>query len=215
LLLNCVSEKKPIEQSSQASIVKLPEWSAINESPLVLWQEKNIVRAQQQTDLEKSKMYPGFVFGYNSSTIIGWQTIAQNIERYYGKGDRFSSFDIGLTIPIFSGAQRAKISANNMLVTQNKLERDAVKQQLSASLADASKLYLQSRKLVDNYQKNSLPNASLLIQTVSNKLQAGEIGYLEWVMVVNQAIQIKSEYFTYVQQMNDAVFEIEKLTSKN
>jgi len=63
------------------------------------------------------------------------------------------------------------------------------------------------------YEKNMLPNAALLIETAGRKMTAGEITYLEWVMIINQAIQIKSEYLNYIQQLNENAIELEKLTA--
>ena len=54
-----------------------------------------------------------------------------------------------------------------------------------------------------------------MIETASKKLNEGEIGYLEWVMIINQAIQIQNEYFNYVQQLNEGAIEIEKITANN
>ena len=73
--------------------------------------------------------------------------------------------------------------------------------------------YLQNKKLVLSYQKSMLPNATLLIETAGRKINAGEITYLEWVMIINQAIQIKSEYLNYIQQLNENAIELEKLTA--
>ena len=215
LLINCNKAFEPYTENSKESLTKLPDAYTIQGTPLMQLQEKSILRAQQQMRLEKSKLMPSFNIGFNSSTIIGWQTIAQNMERYYGTGQRFSSFNAGLSLPIFSGAQRARIAASDVLIKQNKLEQTAVNQQIGAMLNDAVLLYLQNKKLVDNYQQNILPNATVLIGAATTKLNAGEIGYLEWVMIVNQAIQIKSEYLNYVQQLNDAAIEIEKTSTNN
>ena len=54
-----------------------------------------------------------------------------------------------------------------------------------------------------------------MIETASKKLNAGEISYLEWVMIINQAIQIQNEYFNYIQQLNDGAIEIEKISANN
>ena len=187
----------------------------LEQTPLMLLQEKNIVHASQLVNLEKSKLAPSINFGYNSNTFIGWQSAADKVETYFGKDTRFASVNFGLSIPIFSGAQRARINAGNILVQKNKLEQLAVKQQVNANLKDAIVYYLQNKNLVDNFQKNSMPNAEILITTATNKLNLGEIGYLEWVMIVNQAMQVRSEYFNYIQQLNEAAIEIEKISSNN
>ena len=89
----------------------------------------------------------------------------------------------------------------------------ALQQQLSSNFKNLLNAYLQNKKLVIAYQKNMLPNATLLIETADRKINAGEITYLEWVMIVNQAIQIKSEYLNYIQQLNENAIELEKLTA--
>lgn len=82
-------------------------------------------------------------------------------------------------------------------------------------MADALKIYAQHSRLVTSYQSSILPNASKIITITTDKLNAGEIGYLDWVILINQSIQIRSEYFNTVQQLNEAAFEIEKISAIN
>ena len=178
-------------------------------------QEKNIKKSEQQKQLEKSKLYPTLTAGYNSTTIIGWQTTTQNKERYFGSDHRFGTYNIGLGIPIFSGAQKARMNASNIVIEQNKLEQLAMSQQLKANLKDAIAQYLQHKKIVADYQQNSIPNAKLLMEAAAKKMNAGEIGYLEWVMIMNQAIQTQNDYLNYIQLLNESAVEIEKISSNN
>jgi cobalt-zinc-cadmium resistance protein CzcA len=90
-----------------------------------------------------------------------------------------------------------------------------VKQQLDIGFANAMQVYIRNTQLLHSYQSSLLPNASTIIKTATQKLSAGEIGYLDWVIHVNQALQIRSEYLNTVQQLNDAAFEIEKLSAIN
>ncbi|MEY3209108.1 MAG: hypothetical protein RL064_1139 [Bacteroidota bacterium] len=215
VLINCQIVYLPTADKVKYELGVLPDLLMLEETPLLRLQEKNILHATQLVKLEKSKLAPSINLGYNSNTFIGWQSAADKVETYYGKDTRFASLNLGVAIPIFSGAQRARINAGNILVQQNRLEQLAVKQQLKANLTDAILFYLQNKKLVDNFQKTSMPNAELLITTATNKLNLGEIGYLEWVMIVNQAMQVRSEYFNYIQQLNEAAIEIEKISSNN
>ena len=185
----------------------------VAETPQIKLSQQRIALAENQLKLEKGKLQPSFNVGYVSSTIIGWQPTTQNMEQYFGQDHRFNAFNMGLSIPLFSSAQRAKIAAGGFNVQQNKLEQIAVEQQLSSNLSNLITQYLQNRKLISQYQKTILPNTSILIETASKKLSAGEIGYLEWVMIINQAIQIKSEYLNYIQQLNEYAIELEKITA--
>ena len=58
-----------------------------------------------------------------------------------------------------------------------------------------------------------MPGAALLMQAATQKLTAGEINYLDWVMLMNQSIQTRANYYMVVAQFNDAAFELEKLNT--
>lgn len=206
---------EPVVNEITFTIDKLPDLQGINQTPFMKLQEANILKSEQQLKLEKSKLYPTINFGYNSATIMGWQTTTQNNERYFGTDNRFSSFNIGLGVPLFNSAQKARVNAGNLAISQNRLEKNAITQQLQSNLKDAITLYLQNKQIVTSYELNILPNSKILIDAATKKIKAGEIGYLEWVMIVNQAIQSKSEYLGYVQQLNEAAFEVEKITLNN
>lgn len=215
VLINCTMPYEPVVNEITFTIDKLPDLQGINQTPFIKLQEANILKSEQQLKLEKSKLYPTINLGYNSATIMGWQTTTQNNERYFGTDNRFSSFNIGLGVPLFNWAQKARVNAGNLAISQNRLEKNAITQQLQSNLKDAITLYLQNKQIVTSYELNILPNSKILIEAATKKIKAGEIGYLEWVMIVNQAIQSKSEYLAYVQQLNEAAFEVEKITFNN
>ncbi|MGY0037531.1 TolC family protein [Pedobacter sp. NJ-S-72] len=131
------------------------------------------------------------------------------------KGNGFSSVNAGVGIPVFFGAQRAKIKASTVLIRQREEELSVSKQELEAGLNEALKIYTQNSRLIKSYQTSILPNASKIITITTDKLNAGEIGYLDWVILINQSIQIRSEYFNTVQQLNETAFEIERISAVN
>jgi len=51
------------------------------------------------------------------------------------------------------------------------------------------------------------------MQTATQKLTAGDINYLDWVMLMNQSIQTRADYYNAVMSYNEAAFELEKLNS--
>jgi cobalt-zinc-cadmium resistance protein CzcA len=214
-LLNCSVQYEPSFENNILILTAMPDLRSLEQSPALRIQEANITKSEQQLKLEKSKLNPNLNMGYNSTTIIGWQTTTQNNERYYGSDHRFGTFNIGLSVPLFASAQKARINAGNIAISQNKLEKQAVSQQLQTNLKDAISMYLQNKKVVEEYQRSVLPNTKILIESASKKLNAGEIGYLEWVMIINQAIQGQNEYLGYVQQLNEAAIEVEKLSLNN
>ncbi len=214
-LINSKLTRIPFAENNIMELQRIPDILVVPETPQIKISQQKVTLAENQLKLDKGKLQPSFNVGYISSTIIGWQPTTKNTEKYFGQGYRFNAYNMGLSVPLFSTAQRSKIAASNISVQQNKLDQIAVEQQFTSNLTNLVTQYFQNKKLVNQYQKTILPNANLLIEVATKKLAAGEVGYLEWVMIVNQAIQIQNEYFNYVQQLNDGAIEIEKISTNN
>ncbi|KIO76970.1 acriflavine resistance protein B, partial [Pedobacter lusitanus] len=215
VLLNAQHQMWPENDNVLYKLSVLPDADQTADNPLLKLQQQQLQLSKQQYKLEKSKLLPSLNLGYSNTSIVGWQTLSSGSEIYFDKGKRFSSVNAGLGIPVFFGAQRSKIKASNVLIRQKEQELATSRQDLSTALADALKVYARNSKLISSYQDKILPNASKIITITTDKLNAGEIGYLDWVILINQSIQIRSEYFNTVQQLNEAAFEIEKISAVN
>ncbi len=213
LLMNSKRQVEPSAEDPLYVISILPETQNIIQNPLVKIQEEMVVLSKQQYKLEKSKLLPNLNAGINSGTIMGWQSTSQTNQQYFGSNKRFNTITAGIGIPIFGSAQKARINASNILIKQREQELDATQLQLKGELENAIELYTRHSQMVNSYHQTMLPNAKSIIQTASQKLNTGEIGYLNWVMLINQAIQINIEYLNTIQSMNDAAFEIERISA--
>src|SRR5690606_17865105 len=85
----------------------------ISENPLLnmMGQQKNI--ASQQTALEKAKLLPGWQLAYNLNSFKG----AGPDDKIYGAGLQFHSVQLGVSLPLFSGGQKARIEAAKVAET--------------------------------------------------------------------------------------------------
>ena len=211
--VNTSSKVQPYSSGIEYDGVVLSNITLIESAPLVQLQRQQIDLSEKLVAVEKSKLNPSFLLGYSSMTINGWQAISQTADKYFGSSDRFGTVSVGLMVPIFSAAQKARISAGSILVKQKKLEETAVKQELQQKIQEATALYIQYKKAIDGYHKKGLPGAALLMQSATQKLTAGDINYLDWVMLMNQSIQTLANYYMEVAQYNDAAFELEKLNT--
>jgi cobalt-zinc-cadmium resistance protein CzcA len=67
---------------------------------------------------------------------------------------------------------------------------------------------------INLFETKTLSNAQLIIETANKQFANGEINYLEWVMLTNQAILIKNEYLNSVNNLNESVIQILYLSNK-
>lgn len=215
ILLNGQTNYKPQSATPQYLLPVIPDSNSLANNRYKLLREQELLFSKQEVQLEKSRLLPSLNAGFSSSTITGWQTPHLNPKDLYFNGSkRFSSFNIGIGIPLFFGSQRSKIKANQLLVQQKELELTALDQQLKLQLTNAVKTYNRYSQLLESFEQTLLPNSETVIRAVSQKLSTGEIGYLEWVVLVNQTMQTRSDYYRTIQQFNEAAFQIEQISGK-
>lgn len=66
---------------------------------------------------------------------------------------------------------------------------------------------------VDYYKTKGLQNSELIISTANRQFYEGEINYLEWTMLINQALDIQNKNIDALKRLNDQVIELNALSS--
>lgn len=209
LLLNSTTVFIPDENDPMAIGFKVAvhlnvDTSFLMEHPAIQFYQQQKQIASAVTGVEKSKLLPDLILGYNIMSIRG--TGANNKE--YNSIPRFQSVQIGLGIPIFNSGQKAKINAarvNEMVVAG---EYDMNLQNFETAYKRALLQYQKNNEAVAYFEKTALKNADIITTSVNNKFINGDINYLEWVMLMNQAISIQSDYIEAVKNLNESAVEI-------
>ena len=174
--------------------------------PLIKLQQQEEKAALATTKMEQAKLLPEFNVGYNNTTLRDDVNFTQS--------DRFQSFQLGLSIPLFGGSQRNKVKSAKTYQAFRKSETDNASKQISTILKSAYSQYQRQLLLVENLEKDGLKTASEITSTLNKQLKNGEINYLEWTMLNNQAIGIKESYFDAIQQLNKNITELNYLLAQ-
>src|SRR5690606_16174782 len=82
----------------------------IENHPLIQAIQQEAKVAKQNKKVERAHGLPTFTLGYSNISLIGTHS-KNGIESYYGRDQRFSYIDIGISIPLTYGATRAKIQS--------------------------------------------------------------------------------------------------------
>ncbi len=210
LLLNSESDFIPKIVDLKLSLDKTIDSTLVTQHPnlKILEQQKKVSLAS--TKLEKSKLLPSLTLGYNNTSITG--TGANDV--VYDKSTRFQSGQIGLGIPLFGGSQKAKIAASKIgeSISENEYQRE--KLVLQTQFQNAISQYQSDLEKLDYFEKTALPNAKIIIETANKQFYNGDINYLDWVLLANQSITIKSNYIDTVIHQNEIIIQLNYLTSK-
>ena len=204
LLLNSQGRFKPMDESFKMAGPLMMDTMILKNHPslsLILQQQK---MADASVRLEKSKLLPDLSFGYSNTSLIG----VGADEKFYSSSKRFSSVQAGLGIPIFARAQKARISGAKFskLLAENNYASGWQSLQTEYQLALTNyKKYLQT---VTYYEGTALKNATLITNTANQQLANGNINYLEWVLLLNQATTVKNDYIESVKNLNQSIIQL-------
>jgi cobalt-zinc-cadmium resistance protein CzcA len=134
-------------------------------------------------------------------------------EMNYGSSKRFHYVSAGIGIPIFFKAQNARIAAAKLQWESNKKQTDLIGLQVQHDYQNALQQVAKFRQSLQYYENEGLNNADLIITTADQQFQGGDIDFLQWALVVDQAIAIKTEYINALSGYNQAVIKLLKMNN--
>lgn len=205
LLINSSELRLPQSESYKIQLSATDQAALENHPLFKLYLQKEKVAAAA-TQVEKSKLLPEINLGYNNMSIQNGLN--------YDLGSRFHSFQLGLGIPIFYGAQKARIKSAQTLQDITKNETAYAGKQLKAELEDALSQFKKNQEIVNDFEGSGLKNAKGITQTLNRQLQKGEINYLEWTVLNEQALSLRLDYLNAVNDLNNSIIQLNYLLSK-
>ena len=210
LLLNTTTVFMPSAENSKMVFTTTLDTSLMSKHPTIqiLQQEKNV--SLVNTQLQKSKLFPDLHITYSNTSIQGQG--ADN--KFYSKSTRFSSVQFGVGVPLFFGSQSAKIKSAKIseLISENNFQIGL--QTIKAENEMAFKKYQTQTETVNYFEQTALQNANTITKTANEQFANGDINYLEWTMLINNAISIQSNYTDAVNDLNQTIIQLNYLTSK-
>ncbi len=165
---------------------------------MILEQQKNI--AEKQTLVEKSKLLPGLSVAYNLNSFKGLGPD----DKLYTATPQFHSVQLGVSVPIFSSAQKSRIEASKL--AENIAENDFQNAQFNLQNKQRQLLenYQTNTEIVQQYESSELKNAEVITETSKKQFLNGEINFLDFVILLNQAIGVRSNYIDALWKLNES-----------
>lgn len=210
LLLNTNEKYIPFEKEVKIIFTNPLDSSNILEHPYIKILEKQNQISALHTKIERSKLLPDFSLSYNNMTMKG--TGADNLT--YTASDRFQSVQIGLGIPLFYGPQKAKINTASIYQKISANNYSIGVKNYKIQLNNEVQQYFTNEKIVSYYENDALINATKIIDSATLQFTNGNINYLEWLMLINQSINIQNEYLNAVETLNNNAILIQYYLTK-
>jgi cobalt-zinc-cadmium resistance protein CzcA len=210
LLLNTSISYIPSAENFKMDNSNATDSNVIGNHPSIKLLQQQKQYSLVNTRLEKARLLPELTLAYSNMSIKG--VGADNVD--YGYDKRFQAAQIGLGIPLFFRSFNAKIGASKLeqLMAENRLKTET--NLMNAEWNKTNAQYSNYLKTITIYESKTLNNAQLIIETANKQFTNGDINYIEWVMLTNQAIAIKNEYLNGVYHLNESIIQLNYLSNK-
>ena len=186
---------------------------ALSANPQLSYLLQQATISQHVKKVERNRILPDINVGYFSQSLVGIQNI-NGQDQFFGGGRRFQGFELGLSMPLWIAPQmaRAKAAAFNEEIARKNAEH--FQTTLSGAYAQALQEIDKNLASLDYYQSSALKNAELILTQSRLAFTAGQIGYIEYLQSLKNAIAIKSNYLQSLNLYNQSVVKIEFLLGK-
>ncbi len=200
----------PASGLSRLTLVVPTDSLSLARNPLLGQLAQQIVVAEQTRQVEQARLRPDFVLGLFSQTLIGPQLI-DGVERQFGVGNRFWGGQVGVSLPLLAGPQRARIEAARIGEQIARTEQTTRQLALEQQLTLAIRQYGAYRDALTEYEQTALPQAQLIQTNARRAFQGGDIGYVEFSLAIQQALTIRLSYLDLLNLYNQSVLTINYL----
>lgn len=187
--------------------------SLIANNPSLQAMYQQAVIAEQSKKVEMATVLPDLTVGFFNQSLIGTQVInGQDV--FYGADKRFMGVNVGVAIPLtfFSNAAQVKSMDFTYQALQKEAENEKVMMQ--AQLQNAFQQYHQFLAQYNYYAMVALPNVETIINTATVGFNSGDIGYIEYLTALETATDTQLSYLSAVNQLNQAVININFLINE-
>ena len=190
----------------------LPDVAGVANLPALQVARQQKQLAEREIDVQRNALLPQLSIGYTNQSIQGVHNY-NGVEKMYSAGTRFSTVAVGLNIPLFKKAARARIEAAQTQSEAAQKQVQEVERQQQLLLQQLLLQHQNNEKQLRFYQQ-ALQQAKLLREHSTLQLNSGETSYLQWMQLINQSIQLEAGYFEALANWNTTVIELNALTNR-
>jgi len=187
--------------------------TGLSNHPLFAYNAQKVAVANAEINAEKKKLLPDFNAGYFHQLVIRGFDPAK-INRNYTPGTRIAGFQVGVSVPLFTKAQKATIEAAKVQSQIVQTEAMLSSSQLQNSYSQLVNEFLKLQQAIDYYTSGANTQAKEIIRISQFAFKKGEIGYVEFIQNLTQAVSIQLNYLETVREYNEIIIKLNSLKGK-
>lgn len=209
-LLNINKEVIPVEKTLPMLVHAMDSLAMADHNALLAYQQQQVAIASAKVALERAKTMPELTLGYAQQLVIRSFDPA-NLNRDYTPGTRIAGLQVGIALPLFNGAGRARITSEKIATQIAENDYLELQRKVSIQYQQELKNYNKNKHLIDYFTSTGLKQADEQLRIAQVSYDLGEIGYIEYIQNMSLAIESRLGYLRTVRQLNQSVIELQFL----
>ena len=168
--------------------------------------------ADREVALAKNEFLPGISVGATVQALIkGFNPY--HIERNRFEPGNFMGIEVGISVPLFFGAQRSRLKAANAEKAATLLRTEYAEAETLGEVASLrARLDIMEKKLL-GLQQESAPRAREISRIATVSYDLGEIDYLEYIANMETAYSVYRDLEDAVYEYNQTIIRLNEITA--
>lgn len=204
---NAQKKLKTLMQYDSAFIVIRQEIHLVEVEKAGLEMNSGLKMLQTESDvqysmlkLERSRLLPDLSLGY----FMG--------SNHYANAANYQGVQFGLAVPLFFGEQNARIKANKISIDINESLREHYRVNLDARYTELNNELIKYGESIRFYEETGKQLSEEIVRTTEKSYKVGDINFYEFVLSIENALQLTLDYLDNVAQYNHVALEMNYLT---
>lgn len=169
--------------------------------------------SEQAVRVAKNGFVPSLSLSLRNQLVISsWNPYDQDRSRF--DGGNFMGFEVGVGIPLFYGATRAKVKAarkeREMIALEIKEQEQLRQQEYLSALSRMNAAYVR----YTYYNEEGRERSDKMAEQGLLEYSQGEISYLEYMNVLQESIDLRLKRASALNDYNQCVLVMEKLCGR-
>lgn len=169
--------------------------------------------SEQAVRVAKNGFAPSLSLSLRNQLVISsWNPYDQDRSRF--DGGNFMGFEVGVGIPLFYGATRAKVKAarkeREMIALEIKEQEQLRQQEYLSALSRMNAAYVR----YTYYNEEGRERSDKMAEQGLLEYSQGEISYLEYMNVLRESIDLRLKRASALNDYNQRVLVMEKLCGR-
>lgn len=209
-LLNTDVSIVPSEPLAEITDNNIQEPFIFENTPTQGFLKAQMEASRRNLSVARQGFVPELSIGVNVQALIkGFNPY--HIERERFEKGNFMGFEVGISVPLFFGAQRAKVKAAKRDIELNEVAMRQARQTMESQYQEAENELKRARQVLDYYKRQGVTEAAAMARLSQVEYDNGEIGYVEYIQNQQTALDIQLKYAGAINDYNQAILMLNYL----